>query len=186
MKSVMDHFHFQWEWSNGKILNVGCDSDPMDFRGKKGAVNLDVVSRHPKLDFVTPVDVIHDVRNPLPGDLQGQFDTVIFGDVIEHMSPEDGMKSIRNLKEALKPGGKLIITCPHDYRDKSLVKKFHEEMGIPADDYFYVEGVTAGHRPVAPLELVKMLEDSGLFIDVWSPLDYGHFLGSGAVCEVLW
>jgi len=184
--NVLEHFCFQWEQAQGKILNVGCDSDPAGFRELRGAVNLDAISHHPALHFDTPLDVLHDIRNPLPDDLKGRFDTVIFGDVIEHMTPEDGAKSLHNMKAALKPGGRLVITCPHDFRDHDAVKKYHAEHGLPPDDYEYVAGVTAGHRPVTPMELVKMIESCGYGIKVWSQLEYGHFRGSGAVCEVIW
>ena len=179
------HFLFQWEWAEGRILNVGCDCDPAELRRDKGAVNMDVLRVHPSLGYPLKVDIIHDIRDPLPDDLKGRFDTVIFGDVIEHMTEEDGLKSLRNLKEALAPKGHLVITCPHDFRDQKALEPYYEKKGIKIMEE-YVPGVTGHHRVIPPLELMRMIESVGYGIDVWKPLNYGFFRGTGAVCEVVW
>jgi len=45
-------------------------------------------------------------------DLRGQFDTVVCLNVVEHV--EDDLRALRNIRSALKPGGRAIILVPHD------------------------------------------------------------------------
>ena len=175
--SLTNHFLFQHKWASGLILNVGCDGDPSHF-SMSGAVNLDVNQIHPTLGYDTKAHVIHDIRQPLPENLQGGFDTVVFGDVIEHMTREDALLSLRNIKTALKPGGRVVITCPHDYREMT------EDVGGAPVLEWYTEGVSGHHRPITPVELSDILSDAGLKVSVWKPIDYGFFRGSGVVCEV--
>jgi SAM-dependent methyltransferase len=45
-------------------------------------------------------------------DLRGQFDTVVCLNVVEHV--EDDLLALRNIRSALKPGGRAIILVPQD------------------------------------------------------------------------
>jgi len=54
------------------------------------------------------VDIVGDITNMAAED--GGFDGVLCADVLEHIpSPE---RAIAEIERVLKPGGKLIITCP--------------------------------------------------------------------------
>jgi 2-polyprenyl-3-methyl-5-hydroxy-6-metoxy-1,4-benzoquinol methylase len=55
-----------------------------------------------------------DVDDPLPDSLRGQFDLVLSIEVIEHLLYPANL--LQRAREALKPGGKLILTTPfHGY-----------------------------------------------------------------------
>lgn len=53
---------------------------------------------------------VHDMNAPLPQSLKGQFDLVLEAGSLEHIF--NFPVAIRNLMEALKPGGTLIIQTP--------------------------------------------------------------------------
>lgn len=65
--------------------------------------------KHPHIRFER-----HDFADPLPGEFVGQFDAVVSVEVIEHLLlPRKLMQSAR---DALIPGGALILTTPfHGY-----------------------------------------------------------------------
>lgn len=43
-----------------------------------------------------------------------QFDTVFFMEVIEHLTPEDSITILSEIRRVLKPGGSLVLTTPYD------------------------------------------------------------------------
>ena len=45
-------------------------------------------------------------------DLRGRFDTAVCLNVVEHV--EDDLLALRNIRSALKPGGRAVILVPHD------------------------------------------------------------------------
>lgn len=58
----------------------------------------------------------------------GQFDLITAFEIIEHIPPEETDKFISGLKQALKPGGQLIVSTPnHDVvlKSKVYVPEFH-------------------------------------------------------------
>src|SRR5262249_20223835 len=109
---IITQFAFQHKYMLGRTLNVGCDADFSEL-GKRGAINLDVTDRSPVTKQPNAAHVLHDAREPLLASL-GRFDTIIIGDLLEHLTPADGVRVLRNAREALKLGGRVIVTCPDD------------------------------------------------------------------------
>ena len=166
----ISQFNFQLKYATGKILNVGCDIDPAGF-GKRGAVNIDIVKVSPILKIKTKADIIADARD-LPKSLHGKFDTVILGDILEHMNDEDIVKSLRSAKLC---GRKIVITCPDDSRPIRMQHKVSDNEG-------YIEGISSYHeRPISKEHLTSLIDIAGLTISMHQPIDYTHFLGNGFV-----
>lgn len=173
---------FQLKHAKGKILNLGCERDLPGFRFLNGT-NLDLGKSHPTLNYDYPVDVVSDARNPLPFD-PATFDSVVVGEVLEHLERSDAVQVMRNAAAVTKPGGRVIVTCPDDHRDREAQNAYHV-----ADTEWYVPPVngTAGvrgyHRPFPVEELVGVIEAAGLEVKVTQPMDYTWFLGWGIVAE---
>jgi SAM-dependent methyltransferase len=93
---------------DGKLLDFGCGSKPYrDLFKVSEYVGLDFENTgHPHLN--EQIDVFYDGKNiPFPDD---HFDSVFSSEVFEHIFnlPE----ILQELNRILKPGGKLLITCP--------------------------------------------------------------------------
>lgn len=55
-------------------------------------------------------DIIHDLNQPIPTELKGQFGTVIDGGTIEHVF--DICTAFKNIAELVRPGGRIIHLSP--------------------------------------------------------------------------
>jgi glycosyltransferase involved in cell wall biosynthesis len=165
-------YAFQQKYADGTILNVGCDSDASDFKGLRDAVNLDLQQNENNT-----VDVIMDML----GDhltVNDKYDTVILGDMVEHMDYHSGIKLINNAKLFLNESGKLIITCPHDPRPK------HVQNPTLDPDSVYINGISHFHRYISEDEFIKMLAATKLNVKVIQDIDYTHFYGTGVVATL--
>jgi len=175
-------YAFQQKYAFGDILNIGCDDDSSDFKGLRDAVNFDVTQNEKN-----NVDVIGDARNNIQSyfvDEQQEtctkFDTIIVGDLIEHLSHEDAIKILKNAREVLKSNedARIIITCPSDKRSK-------EEQNPTLDvNSAYKNGVSHFHRYINENEFLQIIEESGLKIELYQMFDATHYLGFGAVCSI--
>jgi SAM-dependent methyltransferase len=96
------------------VLDVGCGRQPFRplLEGPASAyVGMDVTQ--------TPegtVDVIAAIDAPLPAELLvcGPFDFILCTEVLEHVA--DWGAAFANLAALLKPGGRVLLTCPHFFR----------------------------------------------------------------------
>jgi len=169
----ISQFNFQLKYAKGKILNIGCDVDPANFKALK-ATNLDVVEESPILKVKTKADIIADVRD-LPESLTGKFDTVILGDILEHLVDDDIVIAIYNAKQCLKPGGQIVITCPDDPRPADAQHKINDNAG-------YAEGVSSYHeRPISKEYLEALINSAGCKVKHYQEIDYTVFKGHGYV-----
>lgn len=150
-----DQFVFQRENCFGRALNVGSNTDGGNLKRDFGAVNLDLRERDHVTGEAMPVDVIGDARD-LP--YRAEFDTVILGEILEHMEPADAIASLRQAVKALKPGGQVVVTLPHDTRRDAGTLPVPE-----GEAQFYAPGIYAYHyRSISRRELVSWLLAAGL------------------------
>jgi len=175
-----DQFSYQRLYSRGKILNVGSNTDGAGLAAM-GAVNLDLRL----VDHVTheamPVHVLADGR-ALP--FSGAFDSVVLGEILEHMEHAEAVLTLREALRALKPGGRVVITMPHDQR------RDDGRLEAPAGDaQYYVRpqnghgGIFAYHyRSIGWPELAGWIAEAGLTVQERSRIHYvwGEH-GSGVV-----
>ena len=94
-----DQFGFQRKFAFGKVLNVGCNSDGANFGEWPGAVNIDLCTKDTNTGWLIPAHVLADARQ-LP--FAGQFDTVVLGEILEHLDPQDAIASLTQARQALK------------------------------------------------------------------------------------
>lgn len=151
-----DQFAFQREYCHGFALNVGCNTDGGHLKRDFGAVNLDLRA----VDHVTgeamPVDWLGDARDLSA--FAGQFDTVVLGDILEHMERADAVLSLRQAVLALRDGGQVVVTLPHDTRRDAGTLPVPE-----GDAKFYAPGIYAYHyRSISRRELMSWMVEAGL------------------------
>lgn len=105
--------------NNKVMLNIGCGTDY-----KKGWINIDNNSDN----NIDTIDLNWDLRNPLPFD-DGTVDYIFNEHFLEHLTVEEGQKSLRDFKRVLKPGGVMRIAMPDldeavkNYSDKKWKSK---------------------------------------------------------------
>ena len=97
---------------NARVLDVGCGGQP--FRPRLEHMGYQYVG----VDAQDPrgiVDHILEIDREIPSELlaRGPFDLVLCTEVLEHVAEWD--PAFANLNRLLRPGGRLIITCPHFY-----------------------------------------------------------------------
>jgi len=162
---VGTQYNFQFKHAEGKVLNIGCHDDSTGFKEKKGAINLDRWSKCPSTDLDIKADVIADAREPLP--FSDKFDSIILGDILEHLTEEDSIKVLQNAKEVLNDRGRIIVTVPDDKRTSA-------------------ESITEGynfHKPM-PKELVEgLITQSNMQVVLYQPIDYTFAMGGGFLCQ---
>jgi SAM-dependent methyltransferase len=178
MPPVVGQFTFQHKHAQGRILNIGCASDPSGF-AQRGAVNLDVTRQDPITGQPFPAHVIADARETLPACI-GEFDTVILGDILEHMTPDDQRRAIIEASRVLTQGGRLLITCPFDTRAPEI-----QQAGSQGTEE-YAEGVSVFHADrVTREELRADCLSAGLTIEREEVLDYNFADGIGLIARRL-
>lgn len=153
--AYQDQFVFQREYCFGRVLNVGSNTDGANLKRDFGAVNLDLRETDHVTGEAMPVDVVGDARD-LP--YRGEFDTVILGEILEHMESADAIASLRQAVKALRAGGQVVVTLPHDTRRDAGTLPVPE-----GEKQFYAPGIYAYHyRSISRRELVSWLAVAGL------------------------
>ena len=98
----------------GRVLDVGCGSQP--FRKHLEAIGykytgLDILQNSEcSIEITCSID-----DESLPPELEryGPFDLILCTEVMEHIA--DWRMAFRNLARLTRPGGRIVITCPHFY-----------------------------------------------------------------------
>ena len=124
---------------------------------------MDVCEVDPGLNVNNPVDLVADARD-LPSVLYEQYDTVLLSDILEHMLPEDIVKTLKSSKRCLKNGGKIVITWPED-------KRRPEDQNVPGDpasltsEKWYTGTIPGFHDRVYSFrDMKELIHEAGLVI----------------------
>jgi 2-polyprenyl-3-methyl-5-hydroxy-6-metoxy-1,4-benzoquinol methylase len=110
-------------------------------------------------------DVIADAREPLP--FIEKFDSIIIGDMLEHLTEIDSIKVLTNAKKVLNDKGKIIITVPDDQRTSA-------------------ESITEGynfHKPMPRNAVEKLIRQANMKIELYQLIDYTFAEGHGVICR---
>jgi SAM-dependent methyltransferase len=98
-------------------------------------------------------DLILDLNQPIPDDLQGRYDLVVDGGSLEHVF--DFLQALRNLMNMVTPGGHLILMqaandmCGHGFYQFSpelFFRALSEENGFRVEDMVMVENDSVSRR----------------------------------------
>jgi SAM-dependent methyltransferase len=147
-------FLFQAKYATGKALNVGCNSDGAGI-GSRGGINIDLFAHDEHTNQPNAAHALADARH-LPF-APKSFDSVVLGEILEHMQTHDAVASLKEAKTVLKPGGVIVATIPHDDR------------GGPPGAKDYYPGIAAYHyREITRLEFFDWLEMAGLKLQLWA------------------
>jgi len=158
------HF-FRWSFARrfisakDNVLEVGCGEDkPLSKILTGGAaahvghytgVDLNKLkpSNSQRLTFIGEFNFVERWKELLKGDNGKGFDVVVNYEVIEHMKVEHGVKLLKAMHAALKPGGVLLLSTPvydgkrhaanhiHEYTVSEL-QKYIEKAGFKVEDRF--------------------------------------------------
>lgn len=93
-----------------RILDIGSGPESMAAVIFKDVPDKEIV-RLDALPEVNP-DILHDITQPLPAHLHGQFDIVYCSHVLEHIDRVKVIPTIRNLTQALANLGELWVLVP--------------------------------------------------------------------------
>ena len=100
--------------------------------GGRDYFSLKLLGKSPIVMDVAPQSIIQnlvtaDANRPLPF-APGSFDAVVMAEVLEHL-PED-LGALRNLREALKDGGSLVLTVPYFHDAEPTHVRIHSPASI--------------------------------------------------------
>lgn len=113
---TMDRFRFQVECAakyKGVVLNIGCNEDPANLGSYENVLNCDAYPQNDTTGASYPVDKIFDCTEDRWPFNNNSVDLAIFGDIIEHMYPEE---LDRALAEAGRVALNVCATIPKDER----------------------------------------------------------------------
>jgi len=102
---------------NSKILDIGCGSGALLTllpKNQKLIIGLDISKnqiRFAKKLLGNNFFIVGKAQN-LPFK-KGSFDYIFLIEVLEHIDPKEGTNILKNIKELLNDGGKLILTTPN-------------------------------------------------------------------------
>jgi SAM-dependent methyltransferase len=162
-------YTFQHRYATGKILNVGCNNDSTGFAQHRDAVNVDISKVDPYTKEPNAAHLIMDSRDLLFK--PGSFDTVILGEILEHMDRPDVIKSLQEAARVLTPNGQIVVTVPEDHRTSPEQKQ-------------YSGGIRAYHdHAITPAEAEGWAKDAGLEIRLTQPIDLTFCTGWGFVLK---
>lgn len=162
-------YNFQIKHAKGTILNVGCDIDLPKFKHFQDAINVDIRK-------LQDVDVVCDARQLTNAFKGKKFETIILGDLLEHLSESDSLSVLVEAKEL--SSGRIIITCPEDYRTREQQQNLG--LGYRADEY--PDTVYNYHyTPVTKTQLDTLIKRAGLTTIWYEPIDYTFSGGHGYV-----
>src|SRR5271165_10173 len=153
---------FQIRYATGKILNVGCNNDGGKY-AERGAINVDLCLKDECNGQRIPAHVLADARF-LPFKASS-FDTVVLGEILEHMNAADAVNALCQAKAVLKTGGRIVATIPHDDRKP-------QEQGYGGMwDMEYYPGISRYHsREITRFEFFDWMKKAGLKIILWGQI----------------
>lgn len=160
LRSVKVHAHNL----KGRLLDFGCGSKPYkDLFSVDEYIGIDFVNEgHPHDN--EQIDVYYDGKTiPFP---ENSFDSILCSEVFEHVFnlPE----ILAELNRVLKPGGKILITCPFVWKEHELPHDYARYTLFALKDLLQKNGFE-----------VKTSEKSGNFIQVISQLTVLYLFDAG-------
>ncbi len=102
------------------VLDLGCGTGHfLDYLRAKGVADFLGIDRDPALaEYMPPAVGGHfraaDIFRFLESGAEGRaFDRIVLFDVIEHFTPQDGVRLLRLAARVLRPGGRVLVKVPN-------------------------------------------------------------------------
>ena len=120
-----------------RILDVGCGEGHITAEIKRQFPKAEVHGLDYSLSAIRKAHITYPdisfsvadaVKSPYP---EGKFDVVVCNNLWEHVTDPNGL--LLRMKDALKPGGSVIISTPSRYRTANLVRAI---LGRREDSFF--------------------------------------------------
>lgn len=135
--------------SYGRTLDIGCNDNPNIFL--KNPIGFDLENTNKGKAYNYQDILIGDCQELSKYFSKHCFDTIIAGEVIEHL--ENPAEFLRECKEILKDDGLLLITTPNPYNLTTII----------ANAFFIDKGVAGGHINLFPYRnMITLLSHCGL------------------------
>lgn len=160
--------HLRDRHPGGRVLDIGAGSGITSLAAS--AIGLEPWALdHPDREWLRPWlesrgvrYVLHDLSQPTIPLESGQFDVIVFQDVIEHL-PFSSRGIFAEFRRLLKPGGELIVCTPNLTRLATRVKLLLGRTVHPPLSYFWGSDFPfPGHyREFTGKEIRQMLDWSG-------------------------
>ncbi len=100
----------------------------------------------------------------------GSFDTVLCCEVLEHMTV-DPLAALARINEALRPGGRLVLTTPNAARWQNVVRM---AAGRTVEDQYSAYGPYGRHNREYTVDEVRLLlRHAGFAVERWYTADVG-------------
>ncbi|NHZ84670.1 MAG: methyltransferase domain-containing protein [Planctomycetia bacterium] len=122
-KEIINPLFGEGDYSGNRILEIGCaEGGGLHFFANSGPKCYGIEYSYSRFSSAVEesnsvgITIIHgDILNPdtYKKKIQDQFDYIILRDVIEHL--DDQVLALKNIKQLLKPKGKLFISFPPKY-----------------------------------------------------------------------
>jgi hypothetical protein len=165
-----DQGSFQRKYLKGKILNVGCNTDYARLKEDFGAYNIDLRGSDLLTGYGYPIDEVMDARFLNP-EWTRTWDTVVLGEILEHMNKEDRIATLKEAIRVTRKNGWINITIPHDERD---VFQQHSNPTHETDSLEYAKGISAFHAfNYTDEDCRRDIREVGLEILAYEPMEYG-------------
>lgn len=129
--------------ATGKLLDLGCGKVPLYIAYKDYVSDTVCVDWENTLHRNEQLDFVCDLTKDLPFE-DGEFDTIILSDVLEHMPEPDNL--CKEIYRILSENGKLIMNVPFFYR-------IHEE---PHDYHRYTEFALKRFMEITGFKLILL------------------------------
>jgi SAM-dependent methyltransferase len=160
------------KYVKGKLADIGCGYVPLYEFYRPYIDDVTAVDWAESLHQNQNLDIVHDLNNtPIPELKDGEFDSVICSDVLEHIYEPDNL--IRELARILLGGGYLLLNVPFYYW-------VHE---APHDHYRYTEYCLKRKLEEAGFRIVE-LQPLGGALATWVDLTSKMLSGLGIIGKV--
>lgn len=129
------------------ILDIGCGFGSCSIEcAKKGCVvtSVDIAEMAIKTlndlakRFKLKINAVRSSCTSMPKLKSGSFDAIVAADILEHLTPEDTKKTLKECNRLLKKGGKLIIYTPNarHFTEYVRLEKVEGHIGLKTMGYF--------------------------------------------------
>jgi putative AdoMet-dependent methyltransferase len=80
--------------------------------------------------------VLHDLRSPLPPELEGRFDRIVSAYVFHHFELEEKIRILEGLRQRLAPGGRMVI-ADIAFPDQAALDQVKASAGSEWEEEYY-------------------------------------------------